>query len=1496
MYKPYEFFKRNYQVWKKGQLTQTFEIDNITDIPKGVAVHMFNNINALEYKDTYDIGAMPLPLVEHLNGKKFVCTPPLVTKAPKVKKGDDTYIPPACTKTAHRFYSTGLASDILKWSKQTKKEYKVIINNKLLTNYSYGDMGWLAINHNPMFRIRVAGSKLRAYKKFTLLLRHLINSLCLVAHNNANKYTQYISIPLSNRVFKKNDFFQSEKDISIMLSKARKGTPSKLPMDLNEAHDAIFNKLTMAAIRYTESNHYFMYMHFLFLLFGSREASLFSLIPDEYRKQINFLFYNHGKYVIYNWSDLEEMADNDKMLVWKVLAQLNSVAYVQDDMVRGKDDADTFTGETVDTKLLTPVTKETEFGGNETIAYPSVSKDEVKKSVEATINEINESAVKVIEEAPLSEKQKARMMKLKDKYKTIEIDGKSIDEIVHSVNEPTIDGNYIDVLEDRVPQKSMLKASTIQFDEEYIKKTMDKDIFTSLLSFNKLGMFITKVTKKPIIDQLNRKMDYAVTFTDLNGKTHTSHFTIPLIEDGKYLINGAYKYFKKQAINLPICKINDTRVSLSSNLNKTLVERNTTKAHSYTTAIEKMFKEGNCKVDVGNTDYSKGRPLPYDFTALASRYRSVSNGNMAFNFTGDFSSLGPTRKSFVLKEKEITAFKRAMSAKKPYMLNRRVTTHIADGVYWINTGDTAMLKREGGKTVLLPMKRISQRDKIHQAEIMLGGVLCGGMIDGKKTYGIIIDKNNELHTLNLSNGTLTKRKNSLRVALHKLNQAQKLDTRDLNYLFDEGPSKPLTGVYEWVHIKYLDKKFPLVFVLGYRYGLKHMLDYLKVDYRTYDGPVPRDARTNEDFVIRFKDRTLVFNRYPLIHSWIFAGLSYIDTEKYEFELFESRDVYASVLEDKGISINYLKGIDGFFDLFIDGPTRDVLVQMKEPTNIRDLLIRSVALLTTVDHRPAPSMANFRLRSYERIPAFIYNEFARRYAQYMTEHSDAKKFTINPQAVYQKIISDTASDAMVDICNPIHQIKEKTAITYTGMSGRSGESFTVDDRVFPDDGIGILSEATVDNAKVGMNAYAPMDASIVNSRGMLDTNREGQESTQILSVSSTLMPCATQDDGKRANFISIQLSATLPQKEGEVGRIRTGYEWVLPHRVGMPYAYIAKDDGVIVACDPKTKMFRIRYKDKNLDDDIVDYSEQYTNSSGLYVVQKIECRVEKVGQKFKKSDVICFNPQFFESNPYDTQVAWKHGHFVNVCFMESDVTMEDSSCISKELGESLVIEPTYERTLVLDKKTIIHEYANIGESIASTEKLMTIEETEFGDIEVNQNDDKDVELLSQLSRNAPKAKHTGDICKIKVFYGCPLSEMSRSMKSFVTKHTKKERDQSKFAEKSPKAHHFTPPAVLPEGSKLSGAQIDKDTVVIKYYIKSRQPAFAGDKIVVDSSLKSVISHVFTKNPVTESGIIIDVKFPGISVQHRIITSPFGVGINERNLIALEKEIIDIFFDE
>lgn len=648
-----------------------------------------------------------------------------------------------------------------------------------------------------------------------------------------------------------------------------------------------------------------------------------------------------------------------------------------------------------------------------------------------------------------------------------------------------------------------------------------------------------------------------------------------------------------------------------------------------------------------------------------------------------------------------------------------------------------------------------------------------------------------------------------------------------------------------------------------------------------------------DIHIRFADRVLHFNRYPLQKSLIVAGLANYDLTSYSMSEFEGKDVYFRILADEGTSTNYLKGIDDFYDLFIDNITYSVLKMMKEPTNVRDLLIRCAVLLSTTDHLPPSSGLNHRIRGYEQFAAILCNEMSRSFANFRSHKGLGNKFTINPDAVYLRIIQN-ATMLPAELGSPMEDMKLKAEVSYAGIGGRAAESFVVNDRRFDESDTGVIGEATVDNGKAGMAATLSYNPNIKGTLGIVQPTEDKNkiEPSQLWTTTALVFPCSINDDTKRINFINIQSSHLVPVKQYDRLRVRTGYERIVAHRCSRIFAGVAEEDGKVTKIDDKAKLVEVTYKSGRKD--VFTFGESYTEFQSFEVTNRVALDV-KMGQSFKKGDIITHNTDYFHKDHDTGQVDFSIGSLANVALMESDATTEDSCEISERLSKKLTMYPTNERVVVLSAKSLVHYCAKVGDHVIPTDNLMIFEESPMTQSMFTADDDT-LSMIADLNKATPHANHQGEVVKIDAYYGCEIKDMSPTLQPIVKAAVDEKIRRSKLASETDKADEYPTSSIIAKDSKYKGTMFTEDTVMLIFHIKEAIPHGTGDKLVLCNQLKCTCCGVFPKKLYTESGVEVDMLFSARAMNKRIVLSAPLTGIASRILERVEDDICKEWFGE
>lgn len=322
-----------------------------------------------------------------------------------------------------------------------------------------------------------------------------------------------------------------------------------------------------------------------------------------------------------------------------------------------------------------------------------------------------------------------------------------------------------------------------------------------------------------------------------------------------------------------------------------------------------------------------------------------------------------------------------------------------------------------------------------------------------------------------------------------------------------------TAPVESVTASVFGKDIPVGVILGLEIGFSKLLKLLNVTPRRVEAGKRLNLTPNE-YSIAFSDETLVFSKDNKLAALILAGFNeYAKTLKlFSVYSFDKRGVYINLLESNGIQSRFVREIDLTNKMFVDPITRDILIEMREPTNYQGLLFRACQMLLNDEHPVELDPAFMRIKGYERLSGAIYSELIQSIrAHNATLSKSNTSIQMNPYAVWRRI-SEDPSKLQASENNPIASLKESEAVTYGGTGGRSRLSMTKSTRGYHKNDMGTISEATVDNSDVSINIYTSADPQFTSLRGMSKRfDLDNPNVTSLLSTSALLAPGSTHDD-------------------------------------------------------------------------------------------------------------------------------------------------------------------------------------------------------------------------------------------------------------------------------------------------------------------------------------------------------------------------------------------------
>ena len=398
------------------------------------------------------------------------------------------------------------------------------------------------------------------------------------------------------------------------------------------------------------------------------------------------------------------------------------------------------------------------------------------------------------------------------------------------------------------------------------------------------------------------------------------------------------------------------------------------------------------------------------------------------------------------------------------------------------------------------------------------GFTCNG-------FDFNFDYNKRLDIFGQDNIDLYEKTGNLLIAENSKNEVLVLDPNGALYKGNKGNLYPLDTIESFIgldianapigfaQIKIYGKNIPLVLVLGYMYGLDTLINVLKADVRRVNSGQRQNLQDHE-YAIAFSDETLIFNKDDTLASIIFAGFKeyakYI--RNYSVYTFDKPNVYLNVLDSNNISVRYLREIDLMDKLFIDPITKEILTEMKEPTTFRGLIIRAAQLLLKDAHPDSLDMQFMRIKGYERIPGAIYAELINSIRDHNSKSGkNNSAIEMHPYSIWKRITEDP-SKILVQEINPIEDLKQKEAVTYSGVGGRVARSMTKASRAYHPNDMGVISESTSDSSDVAINTYTSADPQFVSLRGRTKKyDFDNPNITSVLSTSALLAVGSDSDD-------------------------------------------------------------------------------------------------------------------------------------------------------------------------------------------------------------------------------------------------------------------------------------------------------------------------------------------------------------------------------------------------
>jgi len=687
------------------------------------------------------------------------------------------------------------------------------------------------------------------------------------------------------------------------------------------------------------------------------------------------------------------------------------------------------------------------------------------------------------------------------------------------------------------------------------------------------------------------------------------------------------------------------------------------------------------------------------------------------------------------------------------------------------------------------------------------------------------------------------------------NHIQKIESENMNLfefllrkvLFVREDNLPSIGKsFIYTTVKFLTVVMPIIVLTGLMNGLQDILKRHKVNYQISE---KRLALGHNWVEVKFKDKYMYYED-KIQNTLLLNALYILDTENYDFEDFEKDDPYMDYLVDKLGQPRYAKNMFQInIEKMIDPITKEILIEQHQPTNIIDLLLYANNLLINNACLPLNDMKNWRIRGNEIIAAVLYGKLSEAYKKYQQYklNGNPTNLSINKSEVIQTLIGQPNINT-TSMLNPIMELENAYALTAKGYKGVNlDKAYTLEMRSYSDSMVGFISgNSTPYSGSVGITRGLVFSPELTSVRGYVNnSNIKELNAANMLSAAELLSPfTAAQADAPRAAMQVAQTKHTVPVQVMSKQLFGSGANKEIAYMISDDFCFKAKQNGIVEEIDEANKVAILLYDDGTRD--AIDLNEVLVknSNSGFYIKQTFLIAF-KQSERFKKYDVIAYNPSFFKGKGDD--VDFCPATLAKIAITAGDFAFEDSTAITEKLSRKCATRITTCKAVSLDATTIIHEIKNVGDEIESGENLMTFTssgDSISADIMQSLYAKLDASIIQDYTQESVKSKYSGDIVDIRIYYNHPFEELSPSLQQLITNYNnniiKRRKKLEKLGVKTSSLK--LQPTEMQTNKKIEGTEYDG--VLINFYIEYFDEMGIGDKLSFQTALKGVVSKVMS----------------------------------------------------
>ena len=348
---------------------------------------------------------------------------------------------------------------------------------------------------------------------------------------------------------------------------------------------------------------------------------------------------------------------------------------------------------------------------------------------------------------------------------------------------------------------------------------------------------------------------------------------------------------------------------------------------------------------------------------------------------------------------------------------------------------------------------------------------------------------------------------------------------------------------------------------------------------------------------------------------------------------------------------------------------------------------------------------------------------------------------------------------------------------------------------------------------------------------------------------------------------------------------------------------------------------VRYKDGTFDSIDTNPKMRKNASSGFFIKTHMQSQLTKVGQKFKKNEVLAQDPRAFTKNKDDLGASMNIGVPIKVAIIPNYDIYEDAAPITEKLSEKFTTYMSMQESVGIPAQSYVESIVKVGQEVKVGDPLIVYDpahEDETTNQFLNEIRDKLGEDLASIVdlESLPKltTEYAGTVSAIEIFTSVPVEELSPSLQTVyndLTAHARKTQELlTKYQNPGDMAYYkcgrildSAPEVIKPDyQNRVKGVMIGEDGrgVAIIFYIEFKDIAKTGDKGSAFTALKFVTSHVIPKGKEPYSEYRPDEEISTMiapsSVVARKTPSILETMFANKCIIEIKRHALEMFFED